>query len=232
MVPSSLSIIFITGLLCLPPLALYLVWLGSLNRRPRVTILAGSFDFLMLMAGLSGFLIFGAAMVLAALQSNARYAFYGDWERLDAARQREQFAWLAITVGYLLVLGGSIVYGMVARRSSLSLYNCDRADAEMVIEASLREIGLNPTRFGSTWSDNQRLLEIDEFAAFRHVTVRIVVADEQLAQEIERALRKNAKAYPISSSPLSGWFQLTALLLSTFILASLFLFIYLLSLIL
>ena len=231
MPPSSLSIIFIIGLLCLPPLALYLNWLGVLNRRRHLTILSGSFDFVIMMAGLSGFLIFGSALILAALQSNARYAFFGDWDQLETARQREQLAWFAIVIGYLLIVSGGIVLAMLARRPTLSIYNCVRSNAETLVDASLRELGMNPTRFGNTLSHNQKLLEIEPFGAFRHVTVRIIVEDQQLAQEIERSLRKNGNAFPVPISPLAGWFQLTALLLLTFILASLFLLLYLLKLI-
>src|SRR5262245_15833948 len=77
------------GVFCLTPLAMYLLWLAAVNRRDRPTVVSGVWDFIALVAGLSGFLIFGAPIAVLALQSNARYGLRGNFEQLRTAWNQE-----------------------------------------------------------------------------------------------------------------------------------------------
>ena len=222
-----LAILCACGVFCLTPLSIYLLWLGMVNRRDRSTVLSGTWDLAGVLGGLSGFIVFGGALLVFFSQSNARYATRGNWEQLKSAWEREQEAWMAVAAGYLLVAGGAVGLGLLARRDCLSVYNLDRERADTVIDEVLTGLGVSASRYGNRWSDGKPVLDIDPFYGMRHVTVRVLHPDPQFRQEFERDFRKRLAGEPSPDNPVGPWFTSAAITCSMTIASSLLLMFYL-----
>lgn len=193
------------GVFCLVPLAMYLTWLGAVNRRHRPTVVGGAWDFALALAGLSGFLVFGGGVLVAAVQSRFRYPSHGSWDLVQAAFEEEQWTWGSVAGGYLLVVAGVALFGLVTRARSLAVYNVDREKVEAAIDEVLAASGVPASRFGDVWSDGRGLVAIDAFQAFRHVTLKVVAPDPRLAEEIDRGLRARLPQLPPSDGLAAGW---------------------------
>lgn len=197
------------------------------NRRDRSTVLAGTWDLAGVLGGVSGFIVFGGALLVFFSQSNARYAARGNWEQLKSAWEREQEAWMAVAGGYVLVAGGAAGLGLLARRDCLSVYNLERERADAVIDEVLIGLGVNATRYGNRWSDGKPVLDIDPFYGMRHVTVRVLHPDPQFRQEFERDFRKRLANEPVPENPVGSWFTSAAITCTMTIASSLLLMFYL-----
>jgi hypothetical protein len=206
-----LLVILLCGVFCLAPLTLYLSWLGSINRRPRPTVVGGGWDFVWLLGGLSGFLLFGGGLLVASLQSSVRYAARGNWQQIRDAWGEEKFAWAAVALGYLLVVGGLSALVIVSRMRTLSVFNIDRSEAEAVIDAALAEAGVSASRFGNVWSNDRPVVAIDVFHGLRHVSVRLLSTDPRVCEELDRILRQKFAAAPPSDSPVAAWLYSAAI---------------------
>lgn len=217
------------GVFCLTPVAVYLVWLGSVNRKDRPTVVGGVWDLVGVLAAVSGFVLFGGALLVAGIQSNARFAARGNWDQLRAAWDREQAMWLAIAGGYLLVAGGSAVLGLVARSRSLSVYNTSRERVEAVLDEVLTGLGVNAARYGNIWSDGKPIVGIDVFYGLRHVTVWVLDPDPQFRQEFERDFRKRVGTEVSPDNPVGPWFTSAAVTVGMTIASCLFLMVYISS---
>lgn len=200
-------VLCVFGVLCLTPLALYMTWLGAVNRRPHPTVLGGRWDLAALVAGLSGFILFGGALLVAAFQSNARLALRGNAKQFESALEQERVAWALTAGGYLLVVGGWVTLGMLARSRTLSVYNIDREAAEEAVNAALADAGAAGTRFGDAWTvDSRTAIEIKSFHALRHATVRLIHIDRRLGEEVVRGLHKRLADTPGADNPAAVYF--------------------------
>jgi hypothetical protein len=206
-----LLVILLCGVFCLAPLALYLSWLGSINRRPRPTVVGGEWDFVWLLAGLSGFLLFGGGLLVAGLQSSVRYAARGNWQQVRDAWGQEGTAWVIVAAGYLLAVGGLSALVIASRLRTLTVFNIDRPEAEAAIDAALSEAGVSASRFGNVWSNDRPVVSIDAFAGLRHVSVRLLGPDPRAREELERALRQKLGAAPPSDAPVAAWLYSAAI---------------------
>jgi hypothetical protein len=195
------------GVFCLTPLAFYLLWLAGVNRRPRPTVISGPADFLALVGGLSGFLVFGLVIFVTVVQSNTRYGLRGNGAQLRELWDREKGYWLATAGAYVGFVVASVVVGYARRGRTLSVYGVDPDGATAVIDAEVAE--LNPTwkRVGYRWGDAVR---VDPNRGMGHATVAITAADAGMAGELDRRLRRAlADATPAAATP-AGWFQSAA----------------------
>jgi hypothetical protein len=199
----TLLLILLSGVFCLAPLALYLSWLGSVNRRPRPTVVGGGWDFAWLLAGLSGFLLFGGGLLVAAVQSSVRYAFRGNWQRLQEVWGQEGPVWGVVALSYLLFVGGLAALVIASRLRTLSVYNIDRPSVESAIETALAEAGVPASRFGNVWSNGGPVVAIDFFSGLRHATVRLLSQDPRLREELERNLRQRLTAAAPADAPVA-----------------------------
>ena len=190
----------------LGPLALYLTWLGVVNRRPRPTAVSGPWDFVALAAGLSGFLLLGGGVLAAGLHAGVRSALAGNWVQVRAAWDADRLLWLLAVAGYVLAVGGFVWLGVRGRAGSLSVYNLPRDRAEAAVEAALADAGISATRFGDVWAaGGARVAAIDPFPGFRHVTVRLLDADPRVREELERGLRARLAATVTGTNPVAVW---------------------------
>lgn len=190
---------------CITPLALYLTWLGAVNKRSKTTVFGGGWDFILATAGLSGFLLFGGGVLVSALQSNLRFAARGNWQQLQQAWGEERLVWGLLAFGYLLLVGGAVLWNVLVRSRSLSVYNVARDPIELAIDEVLAGVGVPASRFGNVWADGRQLVQLDYFNAFRHASVKILTTDDRLAEELDRGLRKRLAEVPPADGQAAAW---------------------------
>jgi len=203
-------ILCLCGVFCLAPLSLYLAWLATLNRRQQPTVFGGGWDFACLLAGLSGFLVFGGGLLVAGLQSNFRYAARGNFQAVRDAWGDEGHVWGLIALGYFAIVMGAVALVVVSRWRTLVVYNIDRDRAEMVIGDALAEVGVNATRFGNVWGEGAGVVAIDAFQGLRNVSVKVTTPDPRLADELLRVLRKRLPEAMGAEDPIAGAISTTA----------------------
>jgi hypothetical protein len=214
-------------LVCLTPLAIYLLYLAHLNGRPTPTLVPGPWDFGAVLLGLSGFLILAGPLVLTLVNSVWRgYAFNG-WAELRVMVEREAAAGSLMAVGYLLVVGAGIAWLVRARRPVTAAYNV----AAATVEPTLVEV---VERLGYPWRRAEGRIEIDTrkpvdpatpprffphelaavkvsaFPATGHATLRWAGEYEGVRPEIEAALPGALPPRAVRKNPVAGWLSLAA----------------------
>jgi hypothetical protein len=202
---SFILVVCLAGVFCLAPLGLYLLWLAVVNRRPRPTVIRGTWDFALLLAGLSGFILFGGGLLLSLLQSNVRFWMRGNFEALRDAWGQEHLTWSLIVAGYLIVVVGGSVLGLLARKRSLVVYNIDPAVFEGALAEVCEELGRPVERRGNLWVGGVPLVELEPFAAGHAVTLRWLSDDDRLYEEVERRLRETLPTIPTGDHPVARW---------------------------
>src|SRR5262245_41137999 len=154
-------VICLAGVFCLTPLALYLFRLGMLTRRERPTLVSGPWDFVGLVLGLSGFILFGGGLVLSLFQSNFRYWMRGNFESLRAAWGQERVTCVLLTLLYLVAVVGWIALTLAARRRSLVVYNVEPAAFESTLTEVFEQLNRPVERRGNLWVGSLPLFELD-----------------------------------------------------------------------
>jgi hypothetical protein len=196
---------------CFPPLSVYLLWLATLVRRSRPTILSGTWDFAALLLGLSGFIFFGGALVLTVLQSNFRYWMRGNFEGLRAAWGQERVLWMLLAGAYVLIVVGWVAATVLTRRRSLVIYNVEPAEFEMAIADVFEQLGRPLERRGNLWLSSGPVFELDRFEAGHTVTFRWVTNDVVLIQEVERLLPAAVRRLAPEANGAAAWLMAVAL---------------------
>jgi hypothetical protein len=204
-------VLCLAGVTCLTPLGLYLLWLYTLGRRPRPTVVPGGWDFTALACGLGGFLLFGGGLLLALVRSNVRFGVRGNFEALRDAWAEERLTWGLVTLAYLVVVLGGVVAAGLTRRRSLVVYNVEPDLAEAALADLFDQLGRPVERRGNLWVAGTPLFELEPFAAGRTVTLRWLADDRRLFEEVARHLRQ---ALPPTDrdNPAAPWLMTGAVL--------------------
>lgn len=202
---SFILIICLTGVFCAAPLALYLLWLTTLHRRNRATIISGTWDFAGLLAGLSGFVLFGGGLLLSLLQSNVRFWMRGNFEALRDAWGQEKVTWCLIAAAYLILVIGGAILTLLSRRRTLVVYNVDPGSFEVVLTEVFEQLGRSIERRGNLWVGGVPLFELEPFVGGRTVTLRWLTDDARLFQEVERQIREAAPTLSGGESQPARW---------------------------
>ena len=208
--PPFILVVCLAGVVCLIPLAIYLAWLAQITRRDRPTVLSGPWDFTALALGLSGFILFGGAMVLSLLQSNFRYWMRGNFEALRAFWIQERVTWSLLVCFYLALVTGAVALALAARRRSLVVYNVEPAAFEALLTEVFEQLGRGLERRGKLWVGGVPLFELDTFEAGQTVTLRWVSDDQRLFEDVSRHLRAALATHPTAESGVSKWLRAAA----------------------
>ncbi len=203
-------VLCIAGIVCLTPLAIYLFWLSFLTRRDQPSVISGVWDFATLLTGLSGFVLFGGALVLSLLQSNVRYWMRGNFEALRGAWGQEKVSWSILAGAYLLVILVWVALTLISRRRSLVVYNIDPAEFETTLGEAFEHIGRPVERRGNYWHHGGPLFVLDRFQWGRTVTLRWVSEDQRLFEEVDRLVRDAVPPLAPEKNPSSRWLMLSA----------------------
>ena len=144
------SLVFVVILSCLFPLAVYCLFLASLNRRPHPMVLPGAWDFAGVLLGASGFLIVAGPFVLSAANDrSSEYWLYSSAPRIVSLSRHGWYLQMAVWLGYfILVLVGCALL-LRKRRRITSIYNVQPTDLLEAVSETLERLGLESRRAGN-----------------------------------------------------------------------------------
>jgi hypothetical protein len=134
------------------PVAIYLLVLGTINRRGRPLVVSGAWDFLGILFAASGFLLFGGPAILSSLHE--RWRLFWLWGRTGPLREGGAAVldvWLVVACLYF----AGVVFGAFAllrrQRALTCIYNVEPAEVEYLLGAVCEELGLEPIRSGNLY---------------------------------------------------------------------------------
>ena len=195
------------GVFCLTPLAIYLLWLAGVNRRARPTAVSGTWDFIAILAGLSGFLLLGAPIAVTALQSNARYWSRSNFEQLRSTWNQEKASWLLVAGGYVAFVATAVAVGTTRRKNSLAVYAVDHDGLARTINDEVTATFGPVSQTGYSWEPHVRL---EPFVGLGHALVRIPSPDAAKAIEFERRLRDVIPFVTPAAHTPAAWIRIAA----------------------
>lgn len=193
--------------LFLPPLALYLIVLGWINRLPRPVMTAGTWDFAGVLFAVSGFVLAGGPAFLGSLDERSRlFWLLGETGTPDAGPDNGTF-WIAVRLLYFAVVAGGAAVLLWRARRLTSVYNVDPPTVISALEQAFQRLGLTPIRSGDSYTSvGGPTVDVDAFPLMRHVTLRWEPADSPIRREVERELRRTlAEAAPSVQESFLGW---------------------------
>lgn len=216
------AIIILIGsgsLVCLLPLAIYLLYLASLNSRTPPTLVPGPWDFGAVLLGLSGFLLLAGPLFLTLLLSQMRARVFGNWAELKAVGWREAQAWSLMAAGYVILLAAFISLLLRARRRVTAVYNVSAATVEASLAGVLDDLGYPWRRAAGgveigltklTDPDRPFPLEtatvrVDPFRSAGHATLRWGGQWEVVRREVEAVLPAALQPHAVGRNPMAGW---------------------------
>jgi hypothetical protein len=198
-------VLCLASVFCLAPLSVYLLWIARITRRKRPLVVAGDWDFVGLICGLSGFILFGGGLVLSLLQTNFRYWMRGNFDGLRRAWQQEYVTWILLASAYLVFVSGLTTLTLQSRRRSLVIYNIEPAAFEAMLAEVFEHLNVTVERRGDVWYASGPLFELDRFARGRTVTLRWLSDDRQLFQSVDRLLREAVRSHFSDENPATDW---------------------------
>lgn len=199
-------VVCLANLFCLAPLSVYLLYLAVLARRPRPTVVSGPWDFAALVAGLSGFVLFGGGLFLHLAQSNFRYWARGNLEAFRGAWASEKTTWLLLSLAYGLGVALAVVLTLAARRMSFSAYNVSAPEFEVAVGDALEQLNRPVERQGNVWSvPTGPLFRVDHFEGGRTATLRWLSDDRPLFLDVERLTREALRPAVADENPAGAW---------------------------
>jgi hypothetical protein len=214
-------VLCLVAVFCLAPLGVYLLWLAFATRRDQPTVVSGTWDFVGLVGGLSGFLLFGGGLLLALVDSHFRwYWLRGNFASLRDTWGRERVVWLLTVLFYLSCVIGWIALTIASRRRSLVVYNIDPAAFEGVLAEVFEQLNRPLERRGDLWMAGGPLFEVDRNATGRTVILRWISDDRRLFQDVERLVREGVRTVSPDENPATRW--LMAMAVTSGVLASVF----------
>lgn len=197
------------GILCFTPLTLYLFWLAAVNRGDRPAVVSGVWDFVSLLAGLSGFVLC-VGFVLTLLGTNAGLFKRGGFAELKDAWANAQLYSAVTPLAYALLLGLCFLLTLQSRRRSLLVYNVHPPAAEAALKDVFEKLNLPATRKGNLWSSDRDLVEMTVFHVFSHVTLKLLPDDQRLREELEREIRAAMPRQQVGENPAGPWLMSAA----------------------
>jgi hypothetical protein len=140
---SALILIGSGCLVCLLPLGLYFLFLAHLNSRKHPSLLHGTWDLACLLMGLSGFIVVGGPVILAAFDSSLRsYLVEGTGPNSLPVPRSDVTMWSLLAAAYICGLVVALVVMFRARSRVSVLYNAQPADADNVLAGALERLHL------------------------------------------------------------------------------------------
>jgi hypothetical protein len=218
-------------LVCLLPLALYLLFLAFLNKRPHPTLLSGRWDLTCLLLGLSGFLLVGGPVLLSVFDSTLRgYIFEGNFGRIRQTLHADATLWSVLAGDYVVILTVTILLLMRSRGRVTVIYNLAPEETETLLAGVLERLRLpwrkrsgilelgslpndaHPTEKPSPAATGEipfrlsSLLEVNNFPAMHHVTLRWSKAEPEVRRAVEREVERILPNIASPPNPAGGWF--------------------------
>jgi hypothetical protein len=224
--------LFLIGLACLFPAALYCLFLATVHHRNQPTMIAGQWDFVGVVAALSGFLLVGGTIIVFCLHAEVReYWLVGrSFNDLRAAHARADAVTFAIWGTYFIAVVAGVISLLRLRRRCTAIYQITPAELEEILPSVLDRLNISHIRRGPRWSlgakdatipakeDGARAgqplnggsIDVDGSSAMRHVTLRWSDVSSTMRRDIETELDRDFSAIVWPASPASTWFLTAA----------------------
>lgn len=209
-------------LVCLMPVAVYLLYLAHLNGRTPPTLVPGPWDFGALLLGLSGFLLLAGPLFITLVDSAWRGHVYGGWAGLKSVGRAEARAGSLMATGYLVALAGTIPLLVRARRRVTAVYNVAAGTVEPGVTVVLDDLGYpwrrvagmievlpkpapEPTSIPFDPGETATIT-VDAFPSTGHATLRWDGAWRGgVRAEVESALPRALAPHAAARNPVAGW---------------------------
>ena len=130
------------------PLSIYLLILGSINRRRHPVMVSGVIDFIGILFAASGFLIFTGPGILSSLYERWRW-FWLVGQRPNSTSEGFWQFWMFLTVLYFFVVVAGAALVFRAQRHLTSIYNADPELMQRCLVQVCEQMGLDPARSGN-----------------------------------------------------------------------------------
>ena len=140
-------IFFLLLIAFLFPLATYLLVLGMINRRRSPLMIPGTWDFVGVLCGTSGFILAGGWFLLHVLADQGRALNVFHFQENDGSSERDVLIWVFLALYFLFIVLG-VAYILAQRRLQTAIYNINPQSFERVLEQVLDARGLLWTRTG------------------------------------------------------------------------------------
>jgi len=222
--------LLLIGLACVFPLAMYCLYMAMLHQRSRATMIAGPWDFVAVLAALSGFLLVGGTTILFALHTSVRdsWLLAGSVYNLRDIHSRIGALTFVIWGLYFLALVGGAIFFISRRRPVTLVYHVTPDEVEPMLDAAISRLGIPLTRRGARWligivdrplakstsSDREfsgrGIVEVDGSEASRVTTLRWQYATRTLRADVEAELTRELAAFQPPASPATLWFMTIA----------------------
>jgi hypothetical protein len=131
------------------PVAVYLLVLGSINRRRNPLLVSGVWDFIGVLGASSGFLLGGPA-VLTGLSERWRGFWLSGHSGSESSGEGWLF-WLALSVFYFALVVGGSCFLLWIQRHLTAIYNVTPDLLEQALAQVFERLGLSPVRTGSLY---------------------------------------------------------------------------------
>ncbi len=136
--------------LCLVPLALYLLVLSYINRQPRPVLVSGTWDFIGILFAASGFLLFGGPAVLSGLSEGWRmFWLLGESGAVRDSLAGQWIFWITLSALYFVLVVAGSGYALYRQRHLTSIYNVEPSLVAGALEEVCARLGLEPIRSGN-----------------------------------------------------------------------------------
>jgi hypothetical protein len=135
------------------PLAMYVLILGTINRRRHPLMVYGPWDFAGILFAASGFLLFGGPGVISVLNESWRDALIfgpNSSSSATAAGSLWLFGYFLLAVYFVVVVAGA-GYFLWRARIQTSIYNVDLETVQLALDRIYQRLGLRPMRSGDMY---------------------------------------------------------------------------------
>ena len=140
-------------LVFLLPLAIYLLLLGTINRRRRPLMVPGPWDFAGVLFAASGFLLLAGPGALSVLNDRWRDSLvFGQNSSSSTATTESLWRWwLFLTAAYFVLVVLGAAYFLWRSRHLTSIYNVDLDTIQTALGRIFERLGLQPLRTGDMY---------------------------------------------------------------------------------
>jgi hypothetical protein len=130
------------------PLGVYLLVLGSLNRRRHPVLVRGVWDFIGILFAASGFLLFGGPAIFSSRSEGWRTFWMLGQGGVDELGGGPEF-WVFVSALYFFVVVAAAAFFLWRQRPLTSVYNVEPGMVEQALAETCEGRGLNPVRSGN-----------------------------------------------------------------------------------
>ncbi|MEZ6139394.1 MAG: hypothetical protein R3B84_02375 [Zavarzinella sp.] len=141
------------ALIAVVPLTIYLffLWLWSRNA-PK--LMSGVQETLILLLGLSGFLLLSGPLFISTIDSTTRWYLSSDMSQLRDLPRLQARNWSIMAAGYLILLATFIIGCFMARLHHSVILNTRLNDVFAAIDRAFEQHGYTTMRQGICWRFN------------------------------------------------------------------------------